>query len=244
MIDDRAFNYTTPENQATGLRMPEHAIRQLIGYSLRQIALAVDDLKHNLIDELFARVPLDTRLQIKEWLRTHLNIPVVVNWPRDDQSLPFIAVVNESSVEADDALMLGNYGGTQVLGSGDSQTVREVRRLPDRNTSTVYVASDDPNLTAYLSALVRFIVVSNADDLTSYYDMHSLSVSTHDVKWDERFLPTFCYVRAMSMSYLTYFDYFVGEGAAKIVSLALMVATLDEAGVEVIVDAPYPEDDQ
>ena len=58
------------------------------------------------------------------------------------------------------------------------------------------------------------------------------------MKWDERFLPRFCYIRNVQLSYLTYFDFYVGDSVSKILSLDLAVSTRDAAGQEVISEVP------
>lgn len=237
MITDRSFNFTVPENQATGLRIPEHALRQLISWGFNQVRTHVDDVKHNVIDELFARIPKDVRDQIKAWFRTREKLETTVNWPTDDIAFPFAAVVNEGSVEDQEASMLGDYGGIMTLGN----VAREVRRFANKNTTTLYIASEDPNLTLFLSTIAYYLVVSNKDDLTKWYDIHNLVVSQQDVKWDERFLPRFCYIRAVQLSYLTYYDFYVGENVSAVLSLGLAVLTRDDAGQEVISDVPSPD---
>lgn len=237
-IDDRDYNFTVPENQASGLRIPEHAIRQLISYGFAQVRKHVDDPKNNLIDELFARLSDDVRKQIKSWFREHPNITTEVNWPREDIAFPFISVVNEGSTSDAEASMLGDYGGMHVIGSGAVQVAREVRRIADRNTTSLYIATEDPNLTLFLSAIARYIVLSNRDDLTKWYDIHDLTLSMQDVRWDERFVPRFGYIRVVQLSYLSYYDFYVGESTSKIVSLGLAVALRDAAGEEVVSDVP------
>lgn len=228
-FDEREQNFLTPPNTGSGLRIPEHAVRQLVGYGLSQIRKSVDDLHRNIIDQLFARLPATTRADIKTWLRERPNLPVYVNWPREDQHLPIITVVNAGCTESVANTLLGDYGGMAILGDH----AESVHRIPDEVTSTIYIAADDPNIVMYLSYLIRFIILSNKNDLTRWYDMHNLIVSMQDVQWDERFFPTFCYMRTVQLQYLTYFDFGIEAELIKLVSVTLAVESTDADGVSV-----------
>ncbi len=238
IVDDPTQNFTLASGDPLGLSIPEAVFYQLIGYSFKQIA---DTVGHpdNLIDQLFARLRSETRQTIKDWFVAHRNITITLNWPRDSVGLPFIAVVTESEDEAEDLAMLGDYAGMHVFGTyeaGGQTSNTNFKVGLDSNTSIVIVA-DDPNLVIYIGAVLRFIFLRNKEDLTRLYDVHTLTVSQQDLRWDERFIPTFAYMRMLSLRYKTFFGFSVSEKSSLITSLALMVSTMHE-GNEVIVNVP------
>lgn len=231
-IDDPEINFTLSQNDALGMPIPEHVFYQLIGFSFGQIVKSIPT-SDNIVDQLFARLSTDVRKSIKNWLTHHPNIGVTLNWPREDVGLPFIAVITESEDETEDLSLLGDYGGTHVLGSLDvgPQQARQLFKTGLSNVTNVIIAADDPNMTLYMGAILRFIFLRNKDALTKMYDIHNLMVSQADLKWDERFLPTFAYMRMLSLRYKTFFDINVTEKTSVITSLELMVSALSAGAI-------------
>lgn len=240
---DPTFNFTLSQNDARGMPVPEQAIYQLIGWALQQIVQTIGSAD-NVVDQLFARLNDKVRNQIKDWLVNHQNISITLNWPRDDVGLPFIAVITESEDEASDLDMLGDYAGVHTLGTLDPNTLQQSRQLYKiglKNVTNIIIAADDPNMVLYLGALLRYIFLQNKLQLLAMYDMHDLMLSQKDLKWDERFLPKFTYMRMVTLTYSTYFDINITTKTSLITSLDLLVSTF-ETGQEV--DTPvYPEEE-
>jgi len=238
-LKDPSRNYTVPFNQPIGMRIPEHVFRQLIGYGLKQIRESLDN-PVNLVSELFAMTGEDVVAQVKSWLREHTNIFLGVSWPKDDVSLPLITVINQGEQEDVTNAFLGDATGAMEYGKfGDVRpSAREQRAIPMRHTTNIYVASQDDALTLYLYNIVRFILVSNKDALTQWYDIHNLVVSGQPLEFDEKLFPIFGYYRLLQLQYTTFFDYNLSEEAAKIVSLELLVEALLDGEVRVVVEVP------
>ena len=246
MIDERdlldpALNYSASENQPYGLRIPEHIFRQLISWSLQQIRTTIDE-PINLVDELFKFHGDVVRKQIKNWLREHPNIFVGVNWPPQEVTLPFISVINSGEPEDPSGQFLGSSAGSLEYTNNGRTVVREHRAVLLKPTSTIYICSTDPNLTAYLYAIVRFIFFSNTDQLSEHYDIHNLIVNGQDLHHDPSLFPTFGYFKVLQLQYQTMFDYNVAEEASKLVSLGLMVNAIDKGNVLVDVSVPSEDD--
>jgi hypothetical protein len=241
--DSPAYNYTVPQNQPAGMRIPEFVLRQLISWALKQVRLSLDNPR-NIVDELYAMAGPDLIKQIKEWLRAHENIFIDVSWPRDDQNLPLIVVEPQGEQEETEMAFLGDLAGTMDYGRFDNgiPTMRPQFAIPERHTTNIYIASQDDRLTLFLYTLVKYIIISNKDQLTQWYDIHNLVVGGQVIEHDPNLFPTFGYYRVLTLSYMCLFDFNGSEEAAKIVSLDLMVTTQqqDINGVETEVISPVP----
>ncbi len=239
-----ASNYTIPQNTPSGMRIPEFAFRQLIGWAIQQVRNTVDDPK-NVVDELFAMVGDDTIKQIKSWLRSKDKLFLDVSWPRDDISLPAVVVEPQGEQEDTSNTLLGDLAGTAEMGRfGDAiPSMRPQFAIPELHTTNIYIASQDDRLTLFLYTLVKFILLSNKDQLTQWYDIHNLSISGQVLEHDPQMFPTFGYFRLLTLSYLCLFDFNGAQEAAKIVSLDLMVSTVKDPPREVVViTSPVPFD--
>jgi hypothetical protein len=238
-------NYTVPQNQPAGMRIPEFVLRQLISWALKQVRQTLDQPK-NIVDELYAMAGPELILQIKEWLRAHENIFIDVAWPRDDQSFPLIVVEPQGEQEETESTFLGDLAGTMDYGRFNDgiPSMRPQFAIPERHTTNVYIASQDDRLTLFLYTLVKFIIISNKDQLTQWYDIHNLTVGGQTIEHDPNLFPTFGYYRVLTLSYLCLFDFNGAEEAAKIVSLDLMVTTINcgdvTQGVEIVTTVPVP----
>ena len=228
----------TDTDRALGFGVPEYVICQLIGHSLQNIREHIDDAGGSLIDQLFARLSAPVRDSLKDWIRAHKNLNIQVNYPKDDIALPFIVVVTESEDESPDLAMLGDMAGMATLGEGGS---RERRIVGLQYTTHVIVGTEDANLTLYLGALLRYILLSNKDALTRLHDIHALRTTSSDLQYDERFSPSFCYLRQVTLSYATFFDFNLTERSALLTSLELMVSTT-ESGLVVTTAVPTGEE--
>lgn len=239
MIDDGDVNYAVTPNKGLGFNMPELVFAELIGFTFQQLRTQVQS-PDNLIDQLFARLNADVRASIKTWIVEHPNLHIGLNYPQEDVAFPFIAIITEAEDEDENLAMLGDHGGYHVLGSlaGDAtQGSVDVRKVGLSATTNVIVATDDTNLTMYLGALLRYVFLMNKDAFTRLHDVHNLRVSQSDLKWDESMTPQFCYMRALTLRYNSYFDINITTRVALIASLDLMVST-KETGVVVDVAVP------
>lgn len=222
--EDPGRNYTVPQNQPSGLRIPEFAIRQLIGWAIKQVRSSLDTKPVTLVDELFAMAGTEVVAQIKSWLRDHENIYTDVSWPREDVSLPVIVVEPEGEQEESSAFLGDLAGMTEYGRFGDAPVSDRIHfAVPERHTTNIYIATDNDRLTLFLYTLVKFILLSNKDQLTRWYDIHNLTISGQSLTHDEKLFPTFGYYRMLTLSYLCLFDFSTTEESAKIVSLDLLV---------------------
>lgn len=240
--DDPLNNFTIPTTQPAGLRIPEFAIRQLIGWALGQIRKSIGTA-NDVVDQLFALVPQATRDQYKTWLLQNKNVFLDVSWPRDAANLALIVVMPQSEQEDTANTFLNDAIGSTRHGTlGDvAPTEAPAYAIPETRTTHIYVASDDDRLTLFLYETIKFILVTNKQSLTKLYDIHNLSLSGGVLDMDNEKLPQFTYYRVLQLSYLTLFDFNGPTSGPAIINLALMVDTVQD-GERVVVDVPGPGD--
>lgn len=231
MIDERdlldpAENFTQSQSLASGAKMPEYTIRQLLGAVMRQLRETVDE-PNGILDELFKSVGAEALRQIKGFVREHPNIPVQVNWPRHDLHLPWICVLNQGEQEEKDFAFLGDRGGTVTLGTfGGRKTSRPQLIVGERRSLEIVVGTQDPDLTMYLHYIVKRAIFVNKMALIEHADVQNLMVSGRDLSLDSSVYPTFGYFKSVSLQFQTTFDYNGGETAGAIVGVGLLVDAL------------------
>jgi hypothetical protein len=232
-LDNPNSNFTVPVTRAAGMRIPEFAIRQLIGWALGKTRDSVGT-PDDLVDKLFAFVDDGVRNQFKQWLINNSNIYTDVSWPIDPVGLAMIVVEPQSDSEDTDNALLNDRLGNTTYGQVGDQVPLEAPAygIPEVRTTNVYIASNDSRLTLFLYTLVKFIVVYNKAALDKYYDVHNLVVSGGVLSNDADKLPQFVYYRVLQMRYMTIFDYDGPASGPLVVNLELNVAEF-VAGVEV-----------
>lgn len=233
-LDDPSNNFTVPSTQPGGLRIPEFAIRQLIGWALQQVRLKIGT-PDDAVEQLFALVPREVREQFKHWLTQNHNIYIEVSWPRDPVGLALIVVEPQSETEDTSNTFLNDSVGTTERGrlGGQVPTEAFAYGIPETRTTNIYVASDDDRLTLLLYELVKFILVYNKASLDKFYDVHNLSLSGGVLDHDSDKLPHFDYYRVLQARYMTIFDWNGPASGPAVVNLGLDVAEFID-GVEVI----------
>lgn len=233
-LDDPNNNFTVPPTQPGGLRIPEFAIRQLIGWALGEVRgkLGTPD---DAVEHLFAIVPREVRNQFRQWLMQNQNIYVEVSWPRDAIGLALIVVEPQSEAEDTSNTFLNDSVGTTERGflGGQVPTEAPAYGIPEVRTTNVYVASDDDRLTLMLYELVKFIIVYNKASLDKFYDVHNLSLSGGVLEHDSDKLPQFAYYRVLQARYMTIFDWNGPASGPAVVNLGLDVAEFID-GAEVV----------
>jgi hypothetical protein len=234
-------NFTIPVTQPAGLRIPEFAIRQLIGWALGEIRKTIGT-SNDLVDQLFALVPDDVKNSYKTWLLQNENIYLDVSWPREAINLAMIVVEPQSESEDTTNTFLGDSVGATDYGllGGEPSSARAYG-IPEKRTTNVYIASGDDRLTLFLYETVKFILVTNKHSLTRFYDVHNLSLSGGVLEDDAAKLPDYTYYRVLQATYLTLFDFNGPASGPAIINLSLQVDTVQD-GTRVVVDVPGPGD--
>lgn len=229
---DPSVNFTLPQTQPAGMRVPEFAICQLIGWALDEVRKKTGT-PEDVIDQVFAFVPQLARDQFKQWLRDNQNIYIDVSWPRDPVHLALVVVEPQSEAEDTSNTFLGDRVGTTDTGQLGGQVPFEAPAygIPETRTTNVYVGSDHDRMTLLLYELIKFIIVSNKAGLEQFYDVHNLSLSGGVLEDDNDKRPTFAYNRVLQLRYLTIFDYNGPSSGPAVVNLILSVATF-AGGVE------------
>ena len=237
-----ANNFTVPETQPAGLRIPEFAIRQLIGWAISQIRNSIGT-SNDLVDQLFALVGADVRGQFKSWLLENKNIYTDVSWPREPVSTALIVVEPQSESEDTANAFLNDRIGVTMHGTlGDvAPTEAPAYAIPEKRTTNIYVATNDDRLTLLLYETVKFILVTNKQSLTRFYDVHNLSLSGGVLDQDVAKLPQFDYYRVLQATYMTLFDFNGPASGPAIINLGLLVDTIQD-GERVVVGVPGPRD--
>jgi hypothetical protein len=241
-LEDPTNNFTVPQTQPGGLRIPEFAIRQLIGWAIGQVRAKIGT-PDDTIEVLFALVPKETRDQFKQWLLQNQNIYLDVSWPRDPVGLALIVVEPQSEAEDTENTFLNDSVGTTDRGQLGDQVPTEAPAygIPETRTTNVYVASNDDRLTLLLYNLVKFILVYNKASLDKFYDVHNLSLSGGVLEHDSDKLPQFVYYRVLQARYMTIFDYNGPASGPAVVNLGLDVSQFID-GEEVVTTVAPSED--
>lgn len=242
-LDSPSNNFTVPQTQPAGLRIPEFAMRQLIGWALGQVRNQVGK-PDDVVDKLFAFVPSDVRDQFKQWLLNNQNIYLDVSWPRDPVNLALIVVEPQAESEDTSNAFIGDVVGVTDRGHLGGQTPTEAVAygIPETRTTNIYVASDEDRLTLLLYTLVKFIIIYNKLSLSKFYDVHNLVVSGGVLEQDSDKLPQFTYYRVLQLRYMTIFDWNgVESGPVASVNLVLNVANfIGNAEVDTAVSPSSP----
>lgn len=240
-FDNPSNNFTVPPTQAAGLRIPEFAIRQLIGWAIGKVRDAVNT-PGDMVDKLFAFVPQGVRDQFKAWLIANQNIYIDVSWPINPVSLALIVVEPQSEAEDTASTLLNDRLGNTSYGrlGGQLPTEAPAYGIPETRITSIYVMTGEDRLTLFLYTLVKFIILYNKMALDKYYDVHNLSISGGVLEPDPDKLPQFVYRRVLQLKYMSLFDYDGPESGPLAVNLELNVAEFI-AGIEVDSPVPGPE---
>lgn len=237
-IDDPMQNFTVPPMEPAGMRIPEFVIRQTISWALSQIRNTLGT-PADVVEKLYAQVPRGVRDEFRAWMIANKNLFLDVSWPKDEGHLAMIVVEPQSENEDTENTLLNDAAGTIDRGTlGDvAPTSAPMYAIPERRTTNIYVASNDDRLTLLLYEMVKFILVSNKQSLTAYYDIHNLSVGGGVLEHDSDKLPNYDYYRVMVLQYGTWFDWAGAESAAVVVSISLAIQT-----AQGVVTVPGPGD--
>lgn len=243
MIDDDGDfinptqNFTQSVNAIAGMDIPEHTIRHLIGAYLTWVRETVDDPKSVLI-ELFKQIGPEPLRQVRGFFREHSNIQVQVNWPHVDQSLPWVAIINQGEQENAEHAYLGDRAGIEYMGGGSERmTAKERLAIAESRVIEVVIGTLNPDLTMYLHYLIKRAILVNKYVLIANTDMQNLMVSGRDIEMDQSQLPTNGYYKSLSLNFDTTFDYSGPSTANAISQVALRVAALKN-GVIGITEVP------
>jgi hypothetical protein len=229
-LHDPTNNFTVPQTQPAGLRIPEFAIRQLIGWMLGRVRGQINT-PGDVLDQLFAVVPAEVRSEFKGWLLRNENIYVDVSFPREAAWLAMVVVEPQSEAEDTEHAFLGDLVGTTDRGQLGGQVPTEALAygIPETRTTNIYVASDDDRLTLLLYTLVKYFLVYNKANLTKFYDVHNLVLSGGVLDHDSDKLPQFVYYRVLQARYMTIFDY-NGPASGPVASVDLVLNVAEFVG--------------
>jgi len=224
-LDEPTSNFTAPHTQPGGLRIPEFAVRQLIGWAIGRVREKVNT-PGDIVEEIFPLVPRDVRDQFKQWLIANQNLYLDVSWPRDPVHLAMIVVEPQREDEDTSGTYLNDSVGVTDRGLLGDQVPTEAPAygIPEIHVANIYVASNDDRLTLLLYTLVKFILLTNKAELSKFYDVHNLSLSGGVLELDADRMPQFAFYRVLQARYLTIFDYNGPASGPASVSLALNVA--------------------
>lgn len=239
-LDDPSNNFTAPQTQPAGLRIPEFAIRQLVGWAIGEVRKKIGT-PDDVVDDLFALVPKVVREQFKQWMEKNQNIYIDVSFPRDAGHLAMIVVEPQREDEDTSNTFLNDSVGTTDRGLLGDQVPTEAPAygVPELRVTNVYVGSDDDRLTLLLCTLVKFILLINKASLTKFYDVHNLSLSGGVLDHDSDKLPHFAYYRVLQARYMTIFDYNGPASGPAVVDFGLNVAQFID-GDEVVTAVEPP----
>lgn len=195
--DRLSGNYTALDVEADGFCYFETVLVDLIGYTLEQIRK-----NSTIIDKLFKRLSSKQREELRNYLVANPNIMLSTNWPRKNQSVPYIALVCAGGGETNQ--MLGDFAGE---GSYDSIGI-ETYEIRESNMLDVYVGTEDALATWFLTNLVRFIIYTNKFRLEAKQGVANIVVNTaQDIMFDPSYMPTEVYIKKLRVNYEAYCDW-------------------------------------
>lgn len=219
-------------NGFTGDMFFEELLRRFLAFQLKELTRNVNDPNVTFVDELFGRLGDNTRLQVKKWLAEHPNIEVVINYPREDLKLPFIAVVNAEENEKTNEAYLGDDGGWVNIGGRSVEApdtiqgtpnlfgetiaqpdprprathARQLLSIPESHVTRLYIGTEDVNLTMYLYAIVKALLIVNKLDFDRYVGARNMKINGSDFEHRPEMFPTFAYFKMITLAYDINFD--------------------------------------
>ena len=190
--------------ELSGAPAPEAVFRQFFAYNLFNLSKTVDEPDNTFFEELFSQYGVGEVKRIKTWFRDHPNIQVNMSWPRQDVSLPYVSVVNAGEVEAEGEWRswLDDYGGEANFG----EYTRRLKSIPEKMTIQVLVGANDPQLTIYLTSVLKAVLLVNKEQFEKFANIHNLSYSIRDLDSMESLSPEFAYMKTLTITFDTTFD--------------------------------------
>lgn len=216
MSDNTSGTQPATPNNRTGHLFTEDLLRRFLAYQFDQIRQSIDDPTKTFIEELFHKFGDDIVLQIKNWWRETTNLPVAINFPRQDMSLPWVCVVNAGENESPQAF-LGDHGGqakygqsqVTLMGGGTAQratSIRNLLSLPLQHTMKIYVATNDAALTLYLNRVIMALLLVNKTQFDAKGGAQNMVISSGDIEFHPEMFPEFAYFKLITLQYTTVFD--------------------------------------
>lgn len=178
------------------LALPELQIQTALKQGFAAVAANVD-----LLDDIFANYPADMLSEVKRYLTEH-KVEVVLNWPKEGQTLPTIAIVNAGDSEAADKDVLGDFFEELTVGETDSN-ISEYRGIALNGTYQMLVLSQDPRLSMYLAYLTLTMLILNAQTFQEG-GLHNVVLSAADLRFEEQLLPEWSNSRMVTLTCLHY----------------------------------------
>jgi len=197
--EDPARNYAEPATEALGSRCHDVLLRDLLEWALANVARNVRT-PEDVLPELFKTHPEHVISQMQDYMQQHRNIPINLHWPREDASLPFVAVVLSTNSN-DEVQSLGNEVGT------NRRDMQSIYQVGEDVRIDLYVTTLDPNFTILLAELIKRIMWVNSVALEGYHAMRGMTLSMQDVRHSIEYLPKFCYTRVVMVKFGTDFQW-------------------------------------
>lgn len=202
-------------NRRTGYLFSEALLRDFISFQLGRVHKTIDDPNVTFIDELFHKYGADVVQQVRDWWRDSPNIPVLINYPRQDMSLPFVCVVNAGEGEKAGEQYLGDFGGTSFYGGSQvassagappAKFTRALLSIPMTHQTKIYVAAQEPTLTMYIYHVIYALLLINKIDFDQYGGIRNLVMSGGDIEHHPELFPDFAYFKIITLTYDSNFD--------------------------------------
>lgn len=156
----------------------------------------------SIVDDLFYKLRLATRNDIKEYLEEH-DTTVYLNFPKETFKYPLLAIVNASDDESEGLDALGDhFGGAPYLG-GETAGYYLGHGLNSRY-NIFCLAGRDSNAVLWLYYLAKAVLMINRETLDSH-GLYNVMMSGQDVSFKEDLLPEFSFARLLTVSCVNYF---------------------------------------
>lgn len=210
----------------------EPMLRQFLAYQWKQLVANVNDPSITFVDELFMRWGDEVRLEVKKWIASNPNLEVVINYPNENNTLPFIGVVSAEDNEKTNEAYLGDYGGYTMIAAsqvtksdpntlppnvyGQAEKLPDNRPLglqtrylltvPEARITRLYLATSDADSVMYLYIIVKALLLVNKLEFDKYAGARNLKMNGGDLEQRQELFPQFAFMKQMTLSYDSNFD--------------------------------------
>lgn len=199
--------------------VPEIILRESVARGLRIFRNKPDAIRALFATEslLFPESTQNPVERFIDFLYEHPAIPTVINYPDRDLNIPNVAIVSPNSAESPENSYVGDMGGlafilantdhpggAAALADDGSKCIATSMILEsvDSGTFHIIVTTLDPDLTALLTALVRFSIFHVKLRLEADYGIMDIRLSDSDFQFPKDYWPTLTWSKSIKVTAL------------------------------------------
>lgn len=175
----------------------EEVVADALADGLLEVRTAIaDDTIDALLTRVFWSLTSTKRDRLKAWLTAH-DVPVIDNYPQEQQALPCYALVLQPEQQQQ---FVGDQSHLTTFPDG-SQRVLVAEQW--RSTIAVLTVAEHPELVKWLYHLAKWILASRRDTIFRAADLHFTTLlAGQDLGFDPRYLQAgrFVYHRVLTVT--------------------------------------------